>query len=160
TQHLTLKERPQFFLQLLPQVAALRASTGRPHWLLIDEAHHLLPAARATAPLLPEELPAAIFITVHPEAMSPDALRSVDVLVALGLDAAGVVTEFCEAIKVDAPPIERAPRDDEVLVWRRSSGEPPRYIQPIQPKQVHKRHTRKYAEGDLGKDLSFYFRGP
>ena len=28
------------------------------------------------------------------------------------------------------------------------------------PLQVHKRHTRKYAEGDLGEDRSFYFRGP
>jgi len=25
---------------------------------------------------------------------------------------------------------------------------------------VHKRHTRKYAEGDLGEERSFYFRGP
>ena len=36
---------PGFFAGLLPQIAALRAGTGRPHWLLIDEAHHLLPAA-------------------------------------------------------------------------------------------------------------------
>jgi hypothetical protein len=160
TQHLTARERPQFFLELLPQVSALRQSTGRPHWLLIDEAHHLLPAGRPAAQLISEELPAAVFITVHPEAMSPDALRSVDVLVAIGLDAARVVTAFCDAIKVDVPQIERVPHDDEVLVWRRSSGEPPRYIEAIQPKQVHKRHTRKYAEGHLGKDLSFYFRGP
>jgi hypothetical protein len=25
---------------------------------------------------------------------------------------------------------------------------------------VHLRHTRKYAEGRLGEDISFYFRGP
>ena len=42
----------------------------------------------------------------------------------------------------------------------KESGEPPRKVKPERPKQVHKRHTRKYAEGDLGKDLSFYFRGP
>jgi hypothetical protein len=28
------------------------------------------------------------------------------------------------------------------------------------PRQHLRRHTRKYAEGDLGEDLSFYFRGP
>jgi hypothetical protein len=27
-------------------------------------------------------------------------------------------------------------------------------------KQAHHRHTRKYAQGRLGEDLSFYFRGP
>jgi hypothetical protein len=25
---------------------------------------------------------------------------------------------------------------------------------------MHKRHTRKYAEGDLGPERSFFFRGP
>jgi hypothetical protein len=28
------------------------------------------------------------------------------------------------------------------------------------PRQQRKRHTRKYATGDVGADLSFYFRGP
>ncbi|TKB29763.1 MAG: phosphoglycolate phosphatase, partial [Mesorhizobium sp.] len=35
-------ERPNAFAKLLPELAALRARTGRPHWLIIDEAHHLL----------------------------------------------------------------------------------------------------------------------
>ena len=26
--------------------------------------------------------------------------------------------------------------------------------------QAHRRHTRKYAEGEIGADRSFYFRGP
>jgi len=28
------------------------------------------------------------------------------------------------------------------------------------PKEKQKRHVRKYAEGELGEDKSFYFRGP
>jgi len=28
------------------------------------------------------------------------------------------------------------------------------------PKEKQKRHVRKYSEGDLGADSSFYFRGP
>ena len=28
------------------------------------------------------------------------------------------------------------------------------------PRQERRRHTRKYAEGELGPDRSFYFRGP
>ena len=28
------------------------------------------------------------------------------------------------------------------------------------PKERQKRHARKYAEGGLGEDKSFYFRGP
>jgi hydroxymethylpyrimidine pyrophosphatase-like HAD family hydrolase len=67
TQALAVAERPPFFAKLLPHIAALRTRTARPHWLLIDEAHHLLPAARQdVSQVLPEEIPAAVFITVHP----------------------------------------------------------------------------------------------
>src|SRR5690606_19418100 len=38
TQCFTMSERPAYFASLLPQIASLRARTGRPHWLLIDEA--------------------------------------------------------------------------------------------------------------------------
>jgi hypothetical protein len=33
-------------------------------------------------------------------------------------------------------------------------------ITPVRPKEKQKRHARKYAEGELGEDRSFYFRGP
>jgi HAD superfamily hydrolase (TIGR01484 family) len=161
TQSLKVQERPAFFAQLVPQIAALRARTGRPHWLLIDEAHHLLPSARDNvAQVLPEDNPAAVFITVHPEAVSPNALKSVETVIVLGEGATEVIEAFCQAIGIAAPPLEAKPRGDEILVWMRRTGEPPRAIKPQRPQQAHKRHTRKYAEGDLGKDLSFYFRGP
>ena len=160
-QSLEREERPTFFAGLLPHVAALRARTGRPHWLLIDEAHHLLPAPRDDlAHVLPEDLPAAIFITVHPDAMSPVALNNVEVLVALGEGAGGVIAAFCRAIGIEAPNLGVQPQDDEALVWVRSAGGPPRTVVLEPPKQVHQRHTRKYAEGELGEGLSFYFRGP
>jgi len=160
TQSLNANERPAFFANLLPQVATLRAQTGRPHWLLLDESHHLLPTARRdVSQVLPETIPAAIFITVHPESVSAEALKGVEVVVALG-DAADVIKTFCGVLRIDPPRIERHPADDEVLVWRRGSQEPARPVKPLRPKQSHKRHTRKYAQGDLGKDESFYFRGP
>jgi hypothetical protein len=40
TQSLSVEERPVFFANLLPQLSLLRARSGRPHWLVIDEAHH------------------------------------------------------------------------------------------------------------------------
>jgi len=41
TQSLAVSDRPAFFAKLLPKIAELRGRTGRPHWLLVDEAHHL-----------------------------------------------------------------------------------------------------------------------
>jgi hypothetical protein len=53
----------------------------------------------------------------------------------------------------------RAPGEGEVLLWR-AEWPQPRIATLLGPKQAHKRHTRKYAEGELGTDRSFYFRGP
>ena len=38
-----LADRPAFFGQLFPSLRTLRTRTGRPHWMVLDEAHHLLP---------------------------------------------------------------------------------------------------------------------
>jgi len=46
-----------------------------------------------------------------------------------------------------------------VLFWDRDSDALPRWITVDRPEQAHRRHTRKYAEGQLGEDKSFYFRG-
>jgi hydroxymethylpyrimidine pyrophosphatase-like HAD family hydrolase len=161
TQALEVSERPAFFGKLLPQVAALRARTGRPHWLLIDEAHHLLPASRAdVGQIVPDDLPAAILITVHPEAVSRNALETVETVVALGETAVSAIAAFCQTIGIAPPTDMSQPGEDEVLLWVRGSDTEPRSVKPVRPQQAHRRHTRKYAEGDLGEDLSFYFRGP
>ena len=161
TQALEMPERPLFFAKLLPQVSALRARTGRPHWLLIDEAHHLLPASREdVAKVLPEDIPAAVFITVHPEAVSPKALKTVETVIALGEGARDTIAAFCQAVGIKTPTGMPGPGEDEVLLWARGVGQSPRLMKPVRPRQAHRRHTRKYAEGELGEDLSFYFRGP
>jgi HAD superfamily hydrolase (TIGR01484 family) len=161
TQSLAVSDRPAFFAKLLPKIAELRGLTGRPHWLLIDEAHHLLPASRENiAQMLPEELPSVIFITVHPDAVSVEALKRVQVVVTLGPKANDVVAQFCTSIGIEQPNYTEPPKDEEVLFWDRTSGESATAVKPARLRQVHKRHTRKYAEGELGADHSFYFRGP
>ena len=161
TQALEPPERPAFFARLLPQVSSLRARTGRPHWLIIDEAHHLMPKSQSNlSQVLPDKLSAAVLITVHPEAVAPEILQAVEVVIALGDAAPDVLTKFCEAVDVKRPTHIPRPGQDEVLVWYRHASEMPHLAKPLRPKQAHRRHARKYAEGDLGEDLSFYFRGP
>ncbi|HEX6997191.1 MAG TPA: HAD-IIB family hydrolase [Gammaproteobacteria bacterium] len=160
TQNFNMSERPTFFAELLPRLAALRSRGGRPHWLLVDEAHHLLPAQRKDLAALPDSLAAAILITVHPEAVSAAVLRTVYAVIALGDAGPAVIEASCAAANVPPPPPAAVPREDEVLYWERGGGEPPRAVTPHGPAQTHKRHTRKYADGDLGEEGSFYFRGP
>ncbi|WP_081158252.1 HAD family hydrolase [Ensifer aridi] len=157
-----LKERPGFFAELMSDLSAFRARTGRPHWLIIDEAHHLMPSSRDSASLaLSHDRSGTIMVTVHPDTVSPDALRAVTAVAALGPKAREVIADVCAAVG-DAPPdgLDDPLEDDEVLFWRRSPPEPVRRIRVEQPRQARKRHTRKYAEGQLGEEASFYFRGP
>jgi hypothetical protein len=156
---LPVQERPGFFAGLLSPIQQLRRRTARPHWLVIDEAHHMLPADSetldATLPLF-----AAIYVTVHPEAMRPNALAGVQTVIGVGPRANEVVASFCRAIDTPMPVLPEPGEEDQVLFWDRASDEPPRWISVDRPQQEHQRHTRKYAEGELGEDKSFYFRGP
>ena len=125
---LEVNDRPGFFSGLLPQIAAMRARTGRPHWILIDEAHHLLPASSETATItLPQSLPATIYVTVHPDQLSPDALAGVGIVLAVGDRATEVVASFCEATGIEQPTLpDTPPAEREVLFWDRAGG-PPRW---------------------------------
>jgi HAD superfamily hydrolase (TIGR01484 family) len=161
TQHLTSEERPSFFAALVPRLAALRSRSGRPHWLVIDEAHHLLPAGREPpAGLLPEKGPMTILITVDPTSIASAVLHDVETLTVLGPEAPAILESFCAAIGRRAPLSSRAPEKGEVLHWRRSEPDAVRVICVYAPAQTHRRHLRKYAAGDFGAGGSFYFRGP
>ena len=48
----------------------------------------------------------------------------------------------------------------EALVWSKERGGPPFQLRIAPPRGERRRHLRKYAEGSLGQDKSFYFRGP
>src|SRR5262249_42671040 len=107
----------------------------------------------------PNDFCATIFVTVHPDAVSKTALDSVDIVIALGDQAPKVVKTFCRTIGIGTPELPEPPANDEVLFWRRGEKKP-FAVKVRGPAQAHKRHTRKYAEGALSEEESFYFRGP
>ena len=156
-----LRERPDFFSQLFPRLQALRARTGRPHWLLIDEVHHLLPAQWGLAPsTLPQRLGETILITYRPREVSASILAMVDTAVAVGPSPKATLAELAAALGT-APPQTPAgeTKRDEVVVWQRSAGTDPFTAVMIPARSERLRHLRKYAEGNLGPQ-SFFFRGP
>lgn len=155
-----LDKRPEFFASIVPRLTALRARVGRPHWIIADEAHHLMPKARDGASLaMAQRLPGAVIITVHPDAVSADVLKHVTVVVALGPEAHKVVKTFCKIASAKAPDPLKPPKGERVLFWRVGSKRA-RAIEAQEPRQERKRHTRKYAEGAINEEGSFYFRGP
>ncbi|QKC98463.1 HAD family hydrolase [Mesorhizobium sp. NZP2298] len=158
---LRVNERPDFFADLLPGLGSFRRRTARPHWLVIDEAHHLLPKRRDdTRAVLSLELPGTVLITVHPEAISTDALRLVTAIIALGPKAKDVVKAFCHETGIDPPKDVASPKGERVLFWRPQKRKKIAKVKVIEPRQSLKRHSRKYAEGQLDEAGSFYFHGP
>jgi HAD superfamily hydrolase (TIGR01484 family) len=155
-----LHDRPAFFAGLLPRLQELRANTGRPHWIVVDEAHHLMPTAwEPTSIALPQRLEGMLFVTVHPDMMSPAALSVVNMIIAVGELPHEVIEAFARAAG-DAPPKigPVALEPGEALVWDRK--QPPFRITGGAARSELRRHRRKYAEGDVGEEKSFYFRGP
>jgi HAD superfamily hydrolase (TIGR01484 family) len=159
---IALGHRPAFFDGLLPRIQDLRARTGRPHWVVIDETHHLLPVTWDPAGLtLPQKLQNMLYITVHPESVARPILESVDLLLAVGESPEKTIAVFCKAVGEVPPPMEPTTlAAGETLAWRRRSGGLPVKVKSQPPRSEHNRHSRKYAEGDLGPDRSFRFRGP
>jgi hydroxymethylpyrimidine pyrophosphatase-like HAD family hydrolase len=160
---LALAERPAFFARLLPGLQDLRSRTGRPHWIVVDEAHHLLPApSDLVSVTLPRTLSGMMLVTVHPEHVSPAVLGSIDVVVAIGRSADETLRAFGEVVGAPLPAtLPGTARPGEALVWqRRPEARSPVWLRTIGPRSEHRRHVRKYATGELGEDKSFYFRGP
>jgi hypothetical protein len=159
---LPLQDRPAFFADFLAHVQALRARTGRPHWLVADEAHHLLPVAwQPATSALPPVLPGVTLITVHPDEVAPAALAAVDLVVAVGASPERTMALFSAALGQPAPTIAPATlQPGEAWVWPRRSAARPFRVRSAPGRTERRRHQRKYAEGELGADKSFYFRGP
>jgi hydroxymethylpyrimidine pyrophosphatase-like HAD family hydrolase len=157
---IAIEDRPPFFEQLLPRLQELRARTGRPHWIVVDEAHHLLPAAWDPSGTLPQSLDSLLLITVHPEHVAEAARAAIDTVIAVGRDPGVVLAAVpCSAAAATAVPVELGLGPGEAIVWSTHLGDAAIRINGIAPEGEHRRHVRKYAEGELGEDRSFYFRG-
>ncbi len=156
-----LEDRPWFFLSLFTRIRELRARTGRPHWLIVDEAHHAMPANwRPTDQNLPERLQGVLMVSVSPNLVAPSVLRALDTIIVLGNKPREMLREFTDANRC-APPddVPEALEAGTALLWSKSADAPT--LLRVEPSRTERRrHLRKYAEGELPEDRSFYFRGP
>jgi hypothetical protein len=152
-----LHDRPGFLASLAGRLEAMRATLARPHWVVLDEAHHLVPAS---APAFARDWRGTLALTVEPSGVADHVLGAMTALIAVGPKAPDIVGAFAETLGTDQPALpDTRPGRDQVWYWRpRDGGVEIVTVQP--PKQEHLRHLRKYAHGELGEDKSFYFRGP
>jgi hypothetical protein len=155
-------DRPAFAQRLFARLAELYASLGRPHWLILDEAHHALPSQSET-PTSIEQGPSPLFITTRPELVASRALTPVEVVIAVGDDPGATISSAC-AILGQPDPSASVSLDHAhagtAVVWKRSAPERELIVATIPPSGERRRHIRKYAEGELAPEKSFFFRGP
>jgi hypothetical protein len=154
-----LAERPQFLGNLLPRLKSMRDSLGRPHWIIIDEAHHMMPknenhVAQASA----SDMVGTILITVHPDELAIEALSSLDKALIVGKSPQEMLEKFAAACGDDtAFKIDKPLEPGEAFFWQRNKELQRIKIAP--PHTERRRHLKKYAEGDVGEERSFYFTG-
>jgi hypothetical protein len=156
-------EKVGYATTVLATVAAVRSASGLPHWLVIDEAHHVLPAdgspaaellrpgaeslaliTLAAGDLAPAVHPLANVVASTERAAFQDGVRTV--LAARGADGAIAGADAVAEGEAALAWLEPAPRVVRFRVGRR--------------RLQHRRHARKYTEGELPPDRSFFFRGP
>lgn len=118
-------ERPRFFERLLLPLRRMRETLGRPHWIVLDEAHDLLPSGARL-----EDSPAGaaentIYVSDAATALPPGILAAVDGIAACSENAAALIASFAQALSRGVPALpDRVLGRHEALVWFRRSERP------------------------------------
>ncbi|MGH9626981.1 MAG: hypothetical protein ACRD7E_01245, partial [Bryobacteraceae bacterium] len=102
-----------------------------------------------------------MLITVHPEHVPENLLSGIDTILVTGKAPAGPLAAFARAGGGQPPQMtgEDLPSGDYVC-WNRNADGLVKRFRAAPPSGERRRHSRKYAEGQLEPDRSFYFRGP
>jgi hypothetical protein len=155
-----IEERPLFFEGLWPRLERLRTQTGRPHWITIDECHHVLPRSWNHAErLLPDDVCGFLAITVHPQHVSARLASMIDTFIVVGESPEETLNAIAAILGRKRPSAPSKLEPGEALLWRKEDTGP--FVFRTLPASADwRRHQRKYAVGELGEDRSFYFHGP
>jgi hypothetical protein len=120
----------------------------------------MMPPEWPAAASLPQKLHGTILVTVHPDHVERTVLETVAYVLAVGLAPAATLRSFCGALREDPPELSDGQTEPGVAYFWERRERRLRRVRVHEPQQQMRRHTRKYAEGELGEDRSFYFRGP
>lgn len=142
-----LESRPPFFSALLSRLQDMRAEFGRPHWLVINEAHHLLPKDWQTAPtIVPAELDGLLLISTQPHMVSQEILKDMDLVLAIGNEPEKTIGEFAVLADHKSPALKKTELEQaQALLWQPKSKSAPKLVNVAISAIERRRHKHGYA---------------
>jgi hypothetical protein len=149
-------------------IRPLRRRIGRPHWVLLDEAHYTLHRSGITDDLGIVEDRGFCLVTYRPSWLRASIIAAVDFFVLARATAAAEIEALAKVAGApfgDGRPLSdalgRLPRGEFLLMRPREEGGSGAVTFLAAPRQtVHVRHLTKYADCDVQPGHEFLFRGP
>jgi len=150
------------------KIREIRRSIGRPHWILIDEAHYSLHGGGVAADALDVADRGFCFVTYRPSWLREQVTEAVDVFVlarTTGSEELAFLAWTLPAVVSEGAGISEAlarlPRGEFLLVQRNRARHPSALTFVAAPRQtVHVRHLTKYVDSRVPPGREFRFRGP
>jgi hypothetical protein len=142
-------ERSRFVRTLVPQLAHLRVRLGHPHWIVVDETPHLVPAngAAAEEPLPIGDDQSVLHIAERPALVARQVLRATSLFIALGTAAPAALDEFCQVSGRARPETRVTLEAGAALAWR--PAEP--NARPFQLNTATPQHAASAGAGGVVK---------
>lgn len=154
------EEKIRATARFLHAVQRLRTETGAPHWVIIDEAHHVFPPRGGPAQeMFDFEWTGVCLITNEPESVAPQVLGVAGHVFSTSVEA---VTERLRLLPPDGVPGGAPLETGEALSITLADGVAVRVerFRVARRETSHKRHVKKYSTGKLPPERAFHFRGP
>lgn len=164
---LTHAEKLEAVERGLRRIRALRRRIGRPHWVLLDEAHYTLHRCGITGDLGIVEDRGFCLVTYRPSWLRAGIMAAVDIFILARTTAVAEIEALATVAGApfgDGRPLSdalgRLPRGEFLLVrpLEESGSDAVTFV--AAPRQtVHVRHLTKYADSDVQPGHEFLFRG-
>ncbi len=155
------KERPEYFNRLIRALSELRSRTGRPHWVIVDEAHYAAPLDWKPAEQWNQaELKAVMFITAFHDRVSKVVLEGVDWIVSIADNPLEAIHAICGIMQRPQPEIHAAEDGEEhrAIAWRVVENRM-QWFKRMTTELDAQRHRHSLFEGEMEEAHQFVFRG-
>ena len=122
----SMRQRTSFVQELFARLQQLRARTGHPHWIVVDEAQDVLSRSWQPAPLdIPQQFEGMMCVTGSPAAVARSIWSRVNIILALDPSGAAAFSQLPGLSQDGMLEIPALPANaGEAIFWSRESGAP------------------------------------